>query len=235
MGMNYPHNQPPAPQQHMHQHRGSPVLATSPHAMQQHIRGNYASPPGSYSQPVPVNPGWYGSNVQSHAPILQQTMGQSQPPSKTAMSSSSGGAPSDGKSEDWDETYLAVLGKQDSRQLRDLLSRSNPDVVMPLNESGPLSQAVVLTLVHRLSAAIGETSPVDEAFKSSIWWLQRAANTLNISDPLISPYVGRVLPNVQAMLNTTKSRLSLLPGGPPLLEANRIITDIQDVVSRKSG
>jgi len=54
------------------------------------------------------------------------------------------------QSEEWDDTYLAVLGLQDPRQLRDLLSRSNPDVVMPLKGQPPLSQAVILTLVHRV-------------------------------------------------------------------------------------
>jgi hypothetical protein len=66
-----------------------------------------------------------------HAPLAQRT-----PPNKT---------------EDWDEMYLAVLGSQDSRQLRELLGRSNPEIVMPLNGPGPLSQAVVLTLLHRVS------------------------------------------------------------------------------------
>ena len=101
---------------------------------------------------------------------------------------------------------------------------------------------------------MGETSPVEKAFKASLWWLQRAATTLNPNvsyersylwyhtsklelnqDPVISPYVGRVLPNVQTMLNTTKSRLSLLPGGPPLVEASRSITEVQDIIARKSG
>jgi hypothetical protein len=58
------------------------------------------------------------------------------------------------KSEDWDETYLAVLGTQDSRQLRELLARSNPELVMPLNGTGPLSQAVILTLLHRVSGLL---------------------------------------------------------------------------------
>ena len=52
--------------------------------------------------------------------------------------------------EEWDDTYLAVLAAQDSRQLRELLARTNPDLVMPLSGNGPLSQAVVLTLVHRV-------------------------------------------------------------------------------------
>ena len=53
-------------------------------------------------------------------------------------------------SEEWDDTYLAVLGTQDTRQLRELLARSNPEVIMPLKGSPPLSQAVILTLVHRV-------------------------------------------------------------------------------------
>jgi len=221
----------------MHPHRNSPVLA-SPH-MQPHARSNYASSQSGYAQPTPVNTGWFGPpNItsHSHAALMQPAMAPSQGNSQTSLPTmSSSGSHPDAKGEDWDETYLAVLGSQDPRQLRDLLARSNPESVMPLNGNGPLSQAVVLTLVHRLSAAVGETSPVDEAFKSALWWLQRAANTLNTQDPLISPYVGRVLPNVQAMLNTTKSRLSLLPGGPPLMEANRVISEVQDIVGRKSG
>ena len=50
-------------------------------------------------------------------------------------------------------------------------------------------------------------------------------------DPLISPYVARVIPNVQHMLNTTKQRLSILPGPP--IEATRSISDIQDILNRK--
>ncbi|KAI0306774.1 hypothetical protein B0F90DRAFT_1808391 [Multifurca ochricompacta] len=136
-------------------------------------------------------------------------------------------------SEEWDDTYLAVLGTQDLRQLRELLARSNPEVVMPLKGSSPLSQAVILTLVHRLAGAIGESAPVDESFKSSMWWLQRAATVLNTNDPLIAPYTARVLPSVQAMLNTTKQRIAILPGGPQVLETARSISEIQDVLSHK--
>ncbi|TBU32354.1 hypothetical protein BD311DRAFT_654740 [Dichomitus squalens] len=139
--------------------------------------------------------------------------------------------PAPGQPEEWDDAYLAVLGTQDVRQLRELLARSNPEVVMPLNGPSPLSQAVMLTLVHRLSNIIGETSPADESFKVSMWWLQRAATVLNTNDPLISPYVARVMPNVQQMLNTTKQRLSILPGPP--IEAARTINDIQEILNRK--
>jgi len=176
-------------------------------------------------QPSSMHGPWYGPGMTSagqQAPVPQQSQQQvlSQPPPQV-------------RTEEWDDTYLAVLGMQDLKQLRELLARSNPEVIMPSNGPGPLSQAVILTLVHRLAAAVGETSPVDEAFKSTLWWLQRASMSLNINDPLISPYTGRVLPNVQSMLNTTKQRLALLPGGPQLVESTRLISDIQETLSRK--
>ena len=52
-----------------------------------------------------------------------------------------------------------------------------------------------------------------------------------VQHPLISPYVSRVLPNVQQMLNTTKQRLAILPGPP--IEATRAISDIQEILNRK--
>ena len=39
------------------------------------------------------------------------------------------------------------------------------------------------------------------------------------------------MPNVQQMLNTTKQRLSILPGPP--IEATRTISEIQDILNRK--
>ncbi|KAI0928852.1 hypothetical protein AcW2_004723 [Taiwanofungus camphoratus] len=177
-------------------------------------------------QASPMHGPWFGPNIAapqaSHPtappplPPQQQQMMRSTPPAQT---------------EEWDDTYLAVLGTQDIRQLRELLAQSNPDVVMPSNGPSPLSQAVVLTLVHRLSSVVGETSPLDDSFKVSMWWLQRAASSLNTSDPLISPYIARVLSSVQQMLNTTKQRLSILPDGP--IEAAHTISDIQDILSRK--
>jgi hypothetical protein len=55
------------------------------------------------------------------------------------------------KVDQWDEIYLGVLHSQDPTKLRDLLSRTNPDIVLPLNGTPLVSQAVILTLVHRVS------------------------------------------------------------------------------------
>lgn len=228
---------------HMIQSRGSPAPPTNqqqpgmvgvnqfrhqgqlPAQMPQ--QSGYTQQHGGYNQALPPPPvlhnpqSWFNTNIaapQASHPTAPPPIQTHTPPAPT---------------EEWDESYLAVLGTQDLRQLRELLARSNPEVVMPLNSTPPLSQAVILTLVHRLAAALGETPPVDESFKSTLWWLQRAASVLNPSDPLISPYVTRVVPSVQQVLNSTRQRLMILPGGPQAIDAARTITDVQETLSGK--
>ncbi len=58
--------------------------------------------------------------------------------------------PSLSKADQWDELYLGVLTSQDVGKLRDLLARTNPEIVLPLNSAPLVSQAVILTLVHRV-------------------------------------------------------------------------------------
>jgi hypothetical protein len=50
---------------------------------------------------------------------------------------------------------FAVLGTQDVRQLHELLARSNPEVDMPLKGSSPLSQALMVALMHRVRLFCG--------------------------------------------------------------------------------
>ncbi|KAJ3508575.1 hypothetical protein NMY22_g16568 [Coprinellus aureogranulatus] len=104
---------------------------------------------------------------------------------------------------------------------------------MPLNAPSLVSQAVILTLVHRLSAIVGETPPNDESFKTSLWWLQRSVAVLRPEDKLITDFIPRVIPNVQHLLNTTKQRLTILPGSPPMIETSRTLSDIQENLRRK--
>lgn len=236
-------NNPPSnASSHLLQSRGSPASSASANQQQSSLanqyrhqaqlptqlpqQSGYPQQHGGYPQPLPPPPvlhsqQWFNTNIA--APQA------SHPAAPPPVQSHTSPAPT----EEWDESYLAVLSTQDLRQLRELLARSNPEVIMPLNTTSPLSQAVILTLVHRLAAALGETPPVDESFKSTLWWLQRAASVLNTSDPLISPYVTRVVPSVQQVLNTTKQRLMLLPGGPQAIDAARTITDVQEILSGK--
>ena len=141
---------------HMHQqHRSSPGLATSPHSnMSSHLPRNnmpaqaYNPSQLPFGQAAPGNQGgWFPPTA--HAPLLAQTLPSAQQSASQPLHNVSGNGTA--QDEDWDETYLATLGMQDPRKLRELLARSSPEVIMPLNGAGPLSQAVVLTLIHRVS------------------------------------------------------------------------------------
>ena len=118
----------PFSQQQSFRHGGPPV----------NVPQMYGPPPQQPPQQSGIQGSWFPSGIpapQASHPALPPPTQQSPP------------APSE---ESWDDTYLRVLGTQDIRQLRELLARSNPEGVMPLKGQPPLSQAVILTLVHRV-------------------------------------------------------------------------------------
>jgi hypothetical protein len=150
-----------APLQHHIQNRSSPTPNTqlSQGNMNQHpLRqtnlppvnqgsSNYSQAHSGFqqqSQPSGMHGPWFAQGIA--APQASHPAAPPPPPPPPPITQRSPPA----QAEEWDDTYLAVLGTQDPRQLRELLLRSNPDVVMPLNGPGPLSQAVVLTLLHRV-------------------------------------------------------------------------------------
>jgi hypothetical protein len=86
------------------------------------------------------------------------------------------------QTEEWDDSYLSVLATQDLRQLRELLARSNPEVTMPLNSAPPLSQAVILTLVHRVRLLAFLDDPLPNHFFSSLALLEKRRLLTNRSN-----------------------------------------------------
>lgn len=113
------------------------------------------APPQVYGQPLPpfqqqpippqqpsMHQQWYSSIA---APQASHPATIPQPP-PTAPEKTPPPQP-----EQWDELYLSVLTSQDVNRLRDLLNRTNPDLVLPINGPPLVSQAVILTLVHRVS------------------------------------------------------------------------------------
>ncbi len=129
-------------QQQTFRHAGPPV----------NVPQIYGPPPPPPAQQPGMQGPWFSSSIpapQASHPALPPPTQQTPP------------APSE---EMWDDTYLAVLGTQDLRPLRELLGRSNPEVVMPLKGQSPLSQAVILTLVHRvrLFLRLGDRLLMDE-------------------------------------------------------------------------
>jgi len=180
----------------------------------------YASSAG-YSQPSSAQAqNWYSGTIPTQATPPSNTSNVTLPPSS--------------KADDYEELFMTVLGSQDMRQLRELLARSSPEVILPASGKSPLSQAIILTLIHRLSSIVSDAIPGEETYKSSLWWLQRAATALNPNDGLISPYIARLLPNIQNTLTLARQR-ALIPGpsGQQFPDASRMVHDIQEILNRK--
>ncbi|TFK67911.1 hypothetical protein BDN72DRAFT_842508 [Pluteus cervinus] len=198
--------------------------ASFPPPQQQQQQQQQQQPP-----PPPVmHSTWFPSTIA--APQASHPATLPQPPQQTATQQDRSPPI---KNEQWDELYLSVLHTQDAAKLRDLLSRTNPELIMPLNGPPLVSQAVILTLIHRLSAVVGESTPNDESFKTSLWWLQRTVALLRPEDKLITDFIPRVIPNVQHLLVATKQRMAILPGGPATLETVRTISEVQETLRRK--
>ncbi|KAJ3997522.1 hypothetical protein F5050DRAFT_1399834 [Lentinula boryana] len=184
---------------------------------------SYPPPPPQPTQPQPQ---WYNRPIaapQASHPAVP-------PPPAHPPSQSSPSIPPD----QWDEMYLGVLHTQDTNKLKDLITSTDPELIIPLNGTPLVSQAVILTLVHRLSSIIGETNASEEIFRTSLWWLQRLVSILHPEDKLITDFIPRLIPNVQVSLNTTKQRLTIpIPGVPPTVDVARTISDIQETLRRK--
>ena len=162
-------------------HQGGPMAQTHlRQAPATHGPTNYGQSHPPYQQQQqqqqsPSNsmqgPSWYSTGIA--APQASHPLAPPPPPPPPPQTQRS--PPAQSQHEEWDDTYLAVLGTQDPRQLRELLSRSNPEVVMPLNGTGPLSQAVVLTLLHRVGLRYSVMSLNTDRFSSARW--RRRRNT----------------------------------------------------------
>ncbi|KXN90514.1 hypothetical protein AN958_04186 [Leucoagaricus sp. SymC.cos] len=219
--------QGPHGQSHLRQQQNIPPVNPQP---QNYPHSSYSQqqPPPPHQPPPPppaMHNAWFPPTIAAPQASHPATIPQP-PPAQQERSTPQI------KPDEWDEVYLGVLQTQDAAKLQDLLGHTNPDLIMPLSGPCLVSQAVILTLVHRLSAVVGETQPGDETFKNSLWWLQRAVAVLRPDDKLIIDFIPRVVPNVQQLLVTTKQRLGILPG-PSTMDSVRNISDIQDVLRRK--
>lgn len=132
-------------------HRQSNQAQTSqPNPSYTHNLGNFqqqSQPPPPPPQAVMHGP-WYSAGIA--APQASHPATLPQPPPSQPQSERTPPI----KPEQWDEIYLGVLHTQDAAKLRDLLSHTNPELIMPLNGPSLVSQAVILTLVHRVSRVL---------------------------------------------------------------------------------
>lgn len=141
-GTNVPAIQPTLPQS-LHRQQ-NPPQSNQPPSNYGHTISNFQQQPPPPPPPVMHGP-WYGSGIA--APQASHPATLPQPPPSQAPSERTPPI----KPEQWDEIYLGVLHTQDASKLRELLSHTNPELIMPLNGPSLVSQAVILTLVHRVS------------------------------------------------------------------------------------
>ncbi|KAG6909845.1 hypothetical protein DXG01_015118 [Tephrocybe rancida] len=184
------------------------------------IAAPQASHPATIPQPPPPPP----PQQQILPPQQQQQQQQQQQPDPINTPDNN---------DTWESVFLPAVLSEDLRDLQRLLSRTNADVVMPLDRAGPLSQPVILTAMHRLAAIVCATPPNDETFKSAMWWLQRGIKVLDPKEQIVMDYLPNVVPGIYTHLNMTKQRLGL-PGGPPSLEKARAsVNDALEMLRRK--
>ncbi|ODN87672.1 hypothetical protein L198_06895 [Cryptococcus wingfieldii CBS 7118] len=98
------------------------------------------------------------------------------------------------------DTFIAVLSKQSVPETVQLVMDHRPltDYILPVNGAGksPLGQAVLLTVVHRLSTAISDL-PLSPNTPTLLEWLRRSLAHLQPGDAEIETWAGRVLPLVR--------------------------------------
>ncbi|TYJ53827.1 hypothetical protein B9479_005513 [Cryptococcus floricola] len=98
------------------------------------------------------------------------------------------------------DTFIAVLSKQSVPETVQLVMDHRPltDYILPVNGAGksPLGQAVLLTVVHRLSTAISDL-PLSPNTPTLLEWLRRSLTHLQPGDAEIETWAGRVLPLVR--------------------------------------
>ncbi|WVQ75728.1 hypothetical protein IAR50_005358 [Cryptococcus sp. DSM 104548] len=110
------------------------------------------------------------------------------------------------------DTFIAVLSKQSNPETVQLVMDHRPltDYILPPNGAGksPLGQAVLLTVVHRLSTALYNL-PLSPSTPTLLEWLRRSLTHLQPHDPEIESWAGRVLPLVRDdMINFTPKATS---------------------------
>jgi replicative DNA helicase len=110
-----------------------------------------------------------------------------------------------------EDAFLSALSAHSAPATLKLVSEyaSRLDYVLPQRPGrSPLSQAVLLTLIHRLSTALANVAPQDHMFATVATWLRRAVEQLDPLDQGIKSYLPRVTSVVTQELNNRINQLS---------------------------
>lgn len=113
-----------------------------------------------------------------------------------------------------EDTFLTALQRQTTGATLQLVHDNAPrtDQILPLPPSkSPLSQAVLIALVHRVALALAEVPPHEPIFQTAAMWERRAVVLIDARDPSIAGYLPRVVPVVTGALQQVVNSLSRMP------------------------
>ncbi|OCF43692.1 hypothetical protein I317_02444 [Kwoniella heveanensis CBS 569] len=134
-----------------------------------------------------------------------------------------------------EDTFLTALGAQTTASTLQLVGEhiGLTEYCLPTHGKSPLSQAVLLTLLHRLAIALTELTPGHPAFAQVAGWERRTVALLDPKDANITGYISRVLSVVQGLLSQVLSNLQRYPADPATQSHVLAIRGILDIVAHK--
>ncbi|WWC91899.1 uncharacterized protein L201_006848 [Kwoniella dendrophila CBS 6074] len=112
-----------------------------------------------------------------------------------------------------EDTFLTALGVQTTASTLQLVAEHLflTEYCLPTQGKSPLSQAVLLTLLHRLSIVLTELPSTNPMFIQVAGWSRRTAILVDPKDQNIAGYISRVLSVVQGQLNAVMNNLQRFP------------------------
>ncbi|WWC64793.1 uncharacterized protein I303_107405 [Kwoniella dejecticola CBS 10117] len=160
---------------------------------------------------VPPPPPSHG--LPPHIPQPPPPSHLSPQPSSTSHPPSGPTQPTGPTSSQLEDTFLSALGAQTTSSTLQLVADhlALTDYCLPTNGKSPLSQAVLLTLLHRLAIVLSEIPGSHSMFAQVAGWERRTAILIDPKDQNIAGYIARVLSVVQGQLNTVLNNLQRYP------------------------
>ncbi|KAK8853387.1 hypothetical protein IAR55_004091 [Kwoniella newhampshirensis] len=137
-----------------------------------------------------------------------------------------------------EDIFLTALGNQSTASTLQLVGEQShlADFCLPIQPGlrSPLSQAVLLTLLHRLAIALNEIPPNHPMWLQTASWARRTASLIDPRDSNIAGFISRVLQVVQETLNQIAVNIQTRFGADPN-SPNQVgmIRQIMDVVAVK--
>ncbi|WRT70042.1 uncharacterized protein IL334_007036 [Kwoniella shivajii] len=133
-----------------------------------------------------------------------------------------------------EDTFLSALGAQNTSSTLRLVADhlAITEYCLPNQGKSPLSQAVLLTLLHRLAIVLSEIQSTHSMFAQVVGWERRTALLVDPKDQNIASYISRVLSVVQSQLTMVMNNLQKHP--EPNTQSHMVaVSNIMEVLRQK--